>query len=234
MLVSCLAIPSITAVSFAASPVLAHEEQLLRTLTVTGQGTESVATTLTLVQLGVEVQAETAEEAQEEAARRSTAVVDFLRSRNVDKLQTTGINLNPQYDYSNNSQRIIGYTASNSVSFRVPTERAGDILDQAVQAGATRIDSVSFVADDAAVETARQQAIREAVQNAQGQADAVLGSLGLSQQEIVTIRVEGATPPPPMPYRANLDAAALESKASTPVVGGEQEVQATVTLQIRY
>lgn len=235
MLVGCLVIPSIAAVSFAASPAFAQQEQLLRTLTVTGQGTESIATTLSQIQLGVEVQAETAEEAQQEAARRSAAVVEFLRSRNVDKLQTTGINLNPQYDYSNNRQRIIGYLATNSVSFRVPTERAGDILDRAVEAGATRIDSVSFVADDDAVETARQQAIREAVQNAKAQADAVLSSLGLSQQEIVGIRVDGAPPPPPILYRANLDAAvAQESRAATPVVGGEQEVQASVTLQIRY
>jgi uncharacterized protein len=234
MLVGCLAIPSIAAVSFVSSPAFAQQEQLLRTITVTGQGTESIATTLTQVQLGVEVQAKTAEEAQQETARRSAAVVEFLRSRNVDKLQTTGINLNPQYDYANNSQRIIGYLAVNSVSFRVPTERAGDILDQAVAAGATRIDSVSFVAEDAAVETARQQAIREAVQNAQAQADAALGSLGLSQQEIVSIRVDGAAPPPPILYRANLDAVAQEAGAATPVVGGEQEVQATVTLQIRY
>jgi uncharacterized protein YggE len=235
VLVSCLAIPSIIVMGYSAHPVLAQQEQLMRTLTVTGQGKESVTTTLSQVQLGVEVQAKTAEEVQQEAARRSTAVIEFLRSRNVDKLQTAGIYLSPQYDYANNQQRIIGYTATNSVSFRVPTERAGAILDAAVEAGATRIDSVSFVADDAAVETARQQAIREAIQNAQGQANTVLSSLGFSQQEIVGIQVNGAAPPPPILYRATMDAVAQEARSiETPVVGGEQEVEASVTLQIRY
>jgi hypothetical protein len=216
-------------------PAIAQEtQQMMRTITVTGQGTESIATTLTQVQLGVEVQGRTAEEVQQEAARRSSAVVDFLRSRNVARLQTTGINLSPRYDYSNGNQRIVGYTATNTVSFRVPTEQAGSLLDQAVQAGATRIDSVSFIADDAAIATARQQAIREATQDAQTQADAALSALGLSRQEVVSIQINNAYAPPPMPvFRQNVAMADAES-APTPVVGGEQEIQATVTLQIRY
>jgi uncharacterized protein len=215
------------------SPVSAQQEQLMRTLTVTGQGKETIATTLTEVRLGVEVQGGTAEAVQQEAAKRSSAVVEFLQGQNVEKLQTTGISLNPQYDYSNNRQRIIGYTANNTVSFRVPTSRAGNILDAAVQAGATRIDGVSFIADDAAIETARQEAIRAAVQNAQTQADAALDALGLTQQEVVSVQVDGASPPP-MPMFSRSAAMMADAAPPTPVVGGEQEVQASVTLQIRY
>jgi uncharacterized protein len=228
--VASLSIASLTT----ASPVYAQQEQLMRTLTVRGEGKSSVATTLTQVQLGVEVQGKQASEVQQQAAQRSAAVVEFLQARSVDRLQTTGISLSPQYDYSNNQQKIIGYTASNSVSFRVPTEQAGELLDRAVQAGATRIDNVSFVAEDAATEAARQQAIQQAVRNAQAQAEAVLTSLGLKQQEIIGIQVDGATPPPPIfAQRAMYDMAA-GAQPSTPVVGGEQEVQAAVTLQIRY
>lgn len=224
----------VTASLTTASPVYAQQEQLMRTLTVRGAGKANVATTLTQVQLGVEVQGKKASEVQQQAAQRSAAVVEFLRARSVDRLQTTGISLSPQYDYSNNQQRIIGYVASNSVSFRVPTERAGDLLDQAVQAGATRIDGVSFMAEDAAIEAARQQAIQQAVRNAQAQAESVLSSLNLKQQEIIGIQVDGATPPPPIfAQRAMMDMAASPAP-STPVVGGEQEVQAAVTLQIRY
>lgn len=179
------------------NPAMAQQERLLRTLTVTGQGKESIATTLSQVQLGVEVQGKTAVEVQQEAARRSAAVVEFLRSRNVEKLQTTGVYLSPQYDYSGDRQQIVGYIATNSVSFRVPTDRAGAILDEAIQKGASRIEGVSFVAEDAAIETARQQAIREAIQSAQTQANAALGTLGFTQQEIVSIQIDGAAPPPP-------------------------------------
>lgn len=209
----------------------------MRTLTVTGLGKESIATTRSQVQLGVEAQGKTAVEVQQEVAERSTRVVEFLRSRNVDKLQTTGISLNPQYDYSNNRQQIIGYTATNTVSFEISTDQTGSLLDQAVQAGASRIDSVGFIAADDAIAAARQQAIREAIQDAQSQAQAALDALGLSSQEIIGIQINGAAMPPPIPFNANqafARSAAVEDSAATPVVSGEQEVQASVTLQVRY
>jgi uncharacterized protein len=208
-------------------------EPVLRTLTVSGQGMESIPTTLTQVRLGVEVQGRTAEDVQKQAASRSSAVVNLLRSRNVQKLQTTGINLNPIYNYENNTQRITGYSATNIVSFEIPTDQAGTLLDDAVSAGATRIEGVSFIATDEAIATARQQALREATQEAQTQADTVLSALGLTRREVIGIQINGASAPPPRPIPMAAMARS-EADAPTPVVGGEQEVDATVTLQIRY
>lgn len=213
------------------NPAIA-QERLLRTLTVTGQGIERIPTTLTQVQLGVEVQGKTAAQVQQEVARKSAAVVELLRSRNVEQLQTTSIQLNPVYSYENNQQRLIGYSASNTVSFRMPTEQAGTLLDDAVAVGATRIDSIRFTAPESAVSTAQKQALREATQDAQQQADAVLNALNLTRQDIVNIQINGATPPPPMPM---LDRAEFVAQnVATPIIGGDQEVQASVTLQISY
>jgi uncharacterized protein YggE len=226
VMISCLSLAMV-------SPAFA-QEALIRTLTVTGQGTETVATTLSQVTLGVEVQGETAEAVQQEVARRSNAIVEQLRSREgVTRLQTAGLSLNPVYDYSNNTARITGYAGVNTVSFRVPTSQAGALLDDMVQAGATRIDGISFVADDAALAQARQQAIREATEDAQAQADATFAALGLTRGEIVGIQVNGAAYSPPIPFRTDRAVQAAES-VPTPVIGGEQEVQASVTLQISY
>jgi uncharacterized protein YggE len=215
-------------------PVLAQQQQPPpRTITVTGQGIERTPATLTQVQLGVEAQGKTAAEVQQEVARRSSAVVELLRSRNVDRLQTTGITLNPVYNYANNQQRIVGYSATNIVSFRIVSDRAGTLLDDAVQAGATRIDSVSFVASDEAIARTRQQALQEATQDAQQQAEAVLSALGLTRRDVVSIQVNANPSIPPMPlFRAA--AAEAAPNPSTPVIAGEQEVQASVTLQLSY
>lgn len=217
------------------NPVMA-QERMLRTLSVTGRGTEMVQTTQSQIRLGVEVQGKTANEVQAEAARRSNSVVTFLRSRKVEKLETTGISLNPTYRYDNGNQTLTGYSASNIVSFRIGTQQAGEILDEAVRAGATRIDSVSFSAADDAIATAQKQALREATQDAQSQADVVLASLGLTKREIVGIQVDGASTPPPRPIENfAIDARqAAPAKVPSPVVGGEQQVEATVTLQISY
>jgi uncharacterized protein len=219
--------------SIAMTDPVAAQEKLLRTLTVSGRGTEMVATSFTDVRLGVEAQGSTANEVQQAVARRSNAVVTLLKSRAVDRLQTTGINLNPIYRYDNGTQTLTGYSASNMVSFRIATDKAGSILDDAVKAGASRIDGVSFAASDEAITTAQKAALRRATQDAQGQAAAVLSVLGLTQKDIVSIQVNGASAPPPRPmvmYEAKMAGA----PAPSPVMGGDQQVEAGVTLQISY
>jgi uncharacterized protein len=223
----------IACISFVQPGLAEEKEKMWRTLTVTGRGMESIPTTLSEVSLGVEVQGKTAQDVQQEAARKSSAVVALLKSRNVDRLETTGIRLNPVYSYNNNVQRITGYAATNTVSFRIMTEKVGTLLDEAVKVGATQINGVSFVASDEAIAQAQKQALRKATQEAQQQADAVFASLGFKSKEIVSIQVNNANAPtpPPVPYRS---AKLTAQDASTPVVGGEQEVDASVTLQISY
>ena len=209
------------------------QEKMLKTITVTGRGVERIPTTKAQVELGVEVSGKTATGVQQEVAKRSSAVVELLRSRNVEKLETTGIRLNPNYSYENNVQRLTGYVATNTVSFRLDTQKVGSLLDDAVKAGATRIDGISFVANDSAIEAATQTALRKATQDAQRQADSVLGALNLTRREIVNIQVNGASPPPPVPM-PRLTSSLAKSDAITPVVGGEQQVEGSVTLQISY
>lgn len=214
------------------APVFA-QEQRVRTLTVSGQGVVTIPTTQTQVQLGVEVLGKTAEEVQTEAAKRTASVIELLRSRNVEKLETTGIRLNPTYSYANDQQRLTGYSATNTVSFRLNTEKVGSLLDDAVKAGATRIDGISFVASDPEINAAQQQALKLATKEAESQANAVLSALNLTSREIIGIQVNNASAPVPMPvmYRADV---AVASAPPTPVVGGEQQVRASVTLQISY
>ena len=99
------------------NPAIASEK-LLPTLTVTGNGIERIATTLTQVRLGVEIQGKTATEVQQEVAWRTSAVVDLLRSKDVEQLQTTGVRLQPNYDYSNNQRRLEHrFSIQNPVQF---------------------------------------------------------------------------------------------------------------------
>lgn len=211
------------------------QDTQLQTLTATGKGTIKIPTTLAQVTLGIEIQGKTAQAVQQDAAKRSDAVVNLLRSSNVQQLQTNSLNLTPIYSTVNNKTQITGYMASNTVSFRLATDKAGDTIDRAVDAGATRIDSISFVATDAAIDAARQQALQAATQDAQNQADAVLASLKLTRRKIVSIQVNPSTPPPqPYPLAQSMSIPAAQELANTVLVGGEQPVQAFVTLQVGY
>jgi uncharacterized protein YggE len=207
------------------------EETNLRTLTVTGQGMEMIPTTQTQVNLGVEMQGKNANELQQQVARKTSAVIDLLRSRQVEKLKTTGISLQPNYDYSNNNRKLLGYVATNIVSFRIPTDKIGNLLDEAVKAGATRIDNLNFTADDAAIAKAQKEALRKATVDAQEQAEAVLTTLHLNSKEVVSIKINDTNAPRPQPV---LHEAVMKVADRTPVIGGEQTVEAAVTLEISY
>jgi uncharacterized protein len=216
------------------SPGWTAEQQ--RILLVTGRGTTSIAATLAQVNLGVEVTGKNSTTVQKEAANRAARVLQLLRLRKVDKLQTSTVTLTPNYANENNRQRLVGYTATNNVTFRTPTTEAGVTIDEAVNAGATRVDSVSSVPEDAAIERAQSQAIQLATKDAQRQAQAALSSLGLQQKAIVGIQINDAARPTPIPinYEPVGRSALTKPVAPTQVVGGEQEVQANVTLQISY
>ncbi len=210
------------------------QEQVLRTLTVTGQGTVRIPTTLTDVSLGVEIQGKTATEVQNNVAQRTSSLVDFLRSRPIERLQTTGIRLQPNYQYDNNQRRLVGYIGTNTISFRVKTEEVGSLLDDAVKAGATRIDRISFTAEETAISQAQKEALKLATLDAQKQAEAVLSTLNVQSQEIISISINGANAPQPQIMQSPETLRTASADDSTPVIGGEQTIKAMVTLQIRY
>lgn len=218
------------------TPGIAQERKPARTLTASGRGIVTIPTTISQIRLAIESSGKTPNSAQQEAARRSTRVMNYLKTQQVDKLQTTGINLNPTYTYpSGGNPQIVGYTATNSISFRVTTDRAGTILDAAVKSGATRIDGVSFVASEQAIAAAQTQALKQATQDAQRQGDTVLASLNLKRREIIGIQINSTSNPIPLPMAQNMLAQKTASDAATtPVVGGEQQVEAAVTLDIGY
>ncbi|MDJ0658244.1 MAG: SIMPL domain-containing protein [Crocosphaera sp.] len=210
------------------------QEQVLKTLTVTGQGTVRIPTTLTDVSLGVEIQGKTATEVQKNVAQRTSSLVDFLRSRSIERLETTGLRLQPNYQYDNNQRRLVGYIGTNTVSFRVKTEEVGSLLDDAVKAGATRIDRVGFTAEETAISEAQKEALKLATLDAQAQAKAVLSTLNFQSQEIINISINRANTPRPQVMSSPETLRTASAADSTPVIGGEQTIRAMVTLQIRY
>jgi uncharacterized protein YggE len=212
-------------------PSYANEREL-RTITVTGEGIENIATSQAIVRLGVEVQGKEAGKVQREVASRSDAVVKFLRSRQVEKLETTGISLQPNYDYSNNQRRLIGYIGANLISFQIDIAEAGSLIDEAVKVGATRIDGVSFTAGELAIAAAQRTALIKATEQAREQATIVLQALGLLPKETVSIQVGNTGNPVPIARSEAVFRSA--DAASSPVIGGEQTLRAAVTLEISY
>jgi uncharacterized protein YggE len=166
------------------------------------------------------------------ANRSAGAVQKSLLANGVQKkdLQTSGLNVSPNYDYSNGgTPRLNGYQASESVSAKLrDLGRAGDAIGKAVAAGgnAVRVNGVSLDLEDtgALVSSARDKAFAEAKAKAEQYAKAAGRTLG----EVVSIAEDvPTTSPTPMQYAA---AGAGLDKASVPIQPGSQDVSVSVTV----
>ena len=206
-------------------------------LTVSGVGETRVASDVAVISLAIETTHKTTEGAQAEAARKTNAVVDFLKGEKVKNLQTTQITLNPEYRYDQGKNTLIGHRAVQALSFETSPEQAGRIMDQAVAKGATRVDSVTFQADEASRQKAEAEALSRAANNARAKAKTVLDALGLTWEKIAFIRVNPSDPIQPMPrlyaMRA-MSADAAPASAPSPTLGGEDTVRVSVEMGIVY
>ena len=171
---------------------------------------------------GVVTQATDANAAMRANAVQMDKVMKAIRAAGIAErdIQTSGINLNPQYNYRDNAPpTITGYQASNTVSITVrDLAKLGKVLDTLVEQGANQVNGPSFEVDkpDEAYDEARVGALKKAQARANTYADA----LGLKVRRIVSISEGGSSMPRPMPMMRAMSADAGMAK-ETSVSPGE-------------
>jgi len=142
-------------------------------------------------------------------------------------IQTSGLNLNPQYVYEQNQPpRLTGYEAANQVAVTVrDLKRLGPTVDAAVAAGATNVNSIAFgLADPTAAENAARL---EAVKALQAKADLYAKAVGHPVLRLVSLS-EGVAFSPPVPMPEMAFAAKRVGAPATPVSTGEMQVRIQV------
>ena len=180
------------------------------------------------VSAGVVTQAADANAAMRANAEQMQKVMAAIRAAGIaDKdIQTSGINLNPNYKYAENQPpTITGYQASNNVNLKVrDLGKLGKVLDALVASGANQVNGPSFEIDQP--EAVQDEARRAALGKAQARAQMYAKSLGLQVRRIVSISEGGGfSPPMPMPM---VRMAAMDKSAGTEVSPGENTVSASI------
>jgi len=157
-------------------------------LNVSGTGTVYMEADRVSVQMGVRFGGQDVALLQRQANETVKKICESLEQAGLDKkdISTANIYLYPQYDYSGDVERIVGYTINNSLSVTTSDiESIGNYIDIAFAAGANTFDSISFsVKDDSA---ARKQALELAVQNAREKAEVIAAASGKRLGEIELI-----------------------------------------------
>ncbi len=206
----------------------------LRTgISVSGAG-EVTGTPDTLqVDLGVSVLADTVDQAAATAAERAEAVIAALTSNGVaeEDITTTDYSIFPEYDYSNNQERVVGYRVNNTVRAKLHNiGDAGTVLDSVTTAGGddVRINGLSFSIEDDAdlIAAAREAAWNDALAKATQLADLSSQTLGTASSISETV----TSPSIPFPYAGDLVGGAEDT--ATPIEPGISTV--TINLQVEF
>lgn len=202
------------------------------TFTVTAE--ERMAPDMATMGVGVVTTARTAKAAMEDNARKMSAAFAALKAAGIaDKdMQTSGIQLSPQYDYTDGQRpRITGYQATNRLSLKLrKLDQIGPVMDVLVGQGINQIDGPNFGIEDtdALLDQARAKAMATALRRAELYAKAA----GLRVKRIAAISESGGySPPNAMPMMMARSAIA-DSAPPTPVAAGEVSYSIQLSVQI--
>jgi uncharacterized protein YggE len=196
------------------------------TISVTGTGTvEGAPDTLTL-QIGISASGSSAVEALAEANVKMTALQHAFRGVPQRQLQTSGLNLNANY---NQYGTITGYSAQEQLTVVMhDIALAGQAIDDAATAAgnSTQINGISFSISNSSGLLAQARA--QAMQAAHTEAAQLAAGAGvtLGQLKSVTDQEQATEPPEPF-YGAALPAS---DKAAVPLEAGQQALTVQVTV----
>ena len=196
---------------------------------VTGVGEVTVVPDIAMLSLGVETQAATVAEAQQEAAQAMDAVMGSLAGFGIEDadIKTQFYSVQPVRSFDEGRETLIGYRVINTVNVKIRNiDDAGGIIDAAVVAGgdSIRVNSISFTVDDpdAYNEEAREAAMADAEARAKQLAD--LGGVKLGKPSYINEYVGYV---PPIVFRGADIAGGLPAE-ETAISPGELEIQLPV------
>lgn len=189
------------------------------TLTVNGLGTVKAVPDEAQMSFGVETRRPTAQAAVAANADAMRKVINALRQAGAREIATQWVSV---YPYMSDGTTIEGYSASNSVSAVSDVGDAASLIDAAAEAGANQVSGPGLSSSNA--EELYRQALAKAVADARLRADVLAKASGRSLGQITAIVEGGAATPLPYAERAALGA------GSTPIVPGQQETSASITV----
>ena len=103
------------------------------------------------------------------------AMLEALASSSVDlakDVQTTHLSISPEYEWTDEGRRMVGYTTAHGISVKVrDLDSVGMVIDSAIEAGGNeaRFDGLNFVAEENpdVMRDLRQNAYQDALAQAE-------------------------------------------------------------------
>ena len=208
------------------------DDRVLGGISVAGTASISLTPDIATLVLGVEAIDETVAQARADAAEAMAGIVDVLTASGIadEDIQTTHLSIQPQYDYSTETRKLIGFSVNNIVNVTVrDIGVVGTVIDQSVAAGGdlTRVQSIYFSVDDTS--PYEKQLVEDAVKDATDKAQRLADLTGVTLGKPISITYGGGSPYPifdDSPRFAMAESAAFDTSISP----GEVETSITVSI----
>lgn len=170
-----------------------------RTLTVSATDNVSVEPDQAILHIGFVTQPQDAKGAYSEGTRASNAIITALKQAGVAE---TAIRSESQYLDRDWTTKLRKYTLHQDWTVKVAPERAAEILDAAVNAGATSSGQIEWtVKDEKGLEA---QALDKAAARARANAEVLAKGMGVRLGSLIYVSNQMSAPsfPRPMPMMA--------------------------------
>lgn len=220
---------SIIALLLLSNAALAQQE--LRTITVNGIGSSSVAPDRAAVQMSIVARDSTVAAAQEVAADVAAKVLEVTGNLGIDREQvdTTGSSVRPDYRWNREreEQELRGYIAERQIQVDLrDLDKLGALIEGAVEAGVNQVSPPQL--DSSKRREAYREALDAAARDAQANAAQLASSLGARLGEVLQITTD-SQPAPPRPFMRAAMADSMEAAAPETYNAANLEFDATIT-----
>src|ERR1051326_6447031 len=187
----------LTSVAFAQS-VERGEGGNSSVIVVSGEGQIRVPPDQATVRIGIQRQAASAQAAQDQANTVANDILAAITKAGIaaNDIQTSRLTLSfvyaPRGPDASQEPRIVAYQASNDVAVRLTDlNKVGAVIDAGLRSGTNEIQGVQFgLRDDLA---ARQQALKQAVSEAQRKAETIADAVHVQLGAPVEIAEQGVS-----------------------------------------
>jgi uncharacterized protein YggE len=192
------------------------------TISVIGTGVVETKPDTATLSFGVTTQADKASAAIASNADAMTKVIDALKRSGIDAkdIQTEFVSVQPRTD--DQGLKILGYSATNSVSAIVrDLGKVGDTIDLGVAAGANTVSGPSLARDDQ--DKLYRDALEAAVGDAREKAKALAKGANVTLGDIQSLTESPQESGGPVTF-----AAVAKDSVGTPIEPGTAKITATV------
>ncbi len=215
------------------SKYIGQDAIMKNTISVAGEGEVYAKPDLGIVTFSVKTEDRGVSGAMKENTAQMNAVIEAVKSAGINEedLKTINFSIQPHYEYPEPTRRriLVGYEVSQSLQVKIrELEKAGQIIQNATNAGANQVDDLAFAIDNE--EELKSQAREEAIKEARAKAKEIAEQLGVSLVRIINFNENTYSLDAYKYMRAESGGGGIGGAGTPQIETGENKIESNVNI----